>query len=143
MAQQTEASIEIVAPADEIMAVIEDFESYPGWVDSLTAAEVLTWQDQHPDTVRMVLDAGPLSDDYTLQLSWPDDLTSRWHLIKGHLLTAMDGAYELEPLGDDTTTVTYTLSVELAVPLPALVRRTAEKKIIDGALRGLKKRVEG
>lgn len=143
MNQQTEASIEIAAPAEEIMAVIEDFESYPGWVDSLTAAEVMTWTEDHPDTVRMVLDAGPISDDYTLQLSWPDALTARWHLIQGRVLSAMDGAYELEPLGDDTTTVTYTLAVELAVPLPTPVRRAAERKIIDGALRGLKKRVEG
>lgn len=143
MAEQTESSIEISASAEEIMAVISDFESYPNWVDSIKTAEVLSWVADRPATVRMVLDAGPISDDYTLALSWPDDLTARWRLVEGHLLKAMDGAYELEPLGEDTTTVTYTLTVDINLPLVSVIKRTAEKSIIDGALRGLKRRVEG
>lgn len=143
VADQTEASIEIEAGAEEIMAVISDFDSYPEWVDSLKVAEVLTWDGDMPHTVRMVLDHPLVKDDYTLEYSWPDELTSRWHLIEGSLLRTMDGSYELEPLGDDTTTVTYALSVDISLPMPALLRRKAEKTIIDGALKGLRRRVVG
>ncbi len=125
------------------MAVIADFDSYPDWVDSIKTAEVLTWADDMPQTVRMVLDSGPIKDEYTMELTWPDELTARWRLVEGKLLKAMDGAYELEPLGPDTTTVTYTLTVDINLPLVAMLKRTAEKTIIDNALRGLKKRVEG
>lgn len=124
------------------MAVIADFDSYPDWVDSIKTAEVLTWADDMPQTVRMVLDSGPIKDEYTMELTWPDELTARWRLVEGKLLKAMDGAYELEPLGPDTT-VTYTLTVDINLPLVAMLKRTAEKTIIDNALRGLKKRVEG
>jgi hypothetical protein len=42
----------------------------------------------------------------------------------------------------ESTTVTYTLSVDLAVPMIGMLRRKAEKIIIDTALKGLKRRVE-
>jgi len=48
----------------------------------------------------------------------------------------------LAPAGD-ATTVTYTLSVELNIPMIGMLRRKAEKIIIDTALKELKRRVEG
>ena len=39
--------------------------------------------------------------------------------------------------------MTYELSVDVRVPLPGLLKRRAEKVIIDTALKGLKARVEG
>jgi hypothetical protein len=47
------------------------------------------------------------------------------------------------PAGENSTEVTYQLSVEIAIPLLGLMKRKAEKVIIDTALKELKKRVEG
>ena len=52
------------------------------------------------------------------------------------------GSYELEPAGSGTQ-VTYSLSVELNIPMIGMLRRKAEKIIIDTALKELKRRVEG
>jgi hypothetical protein len=41
------------------------------------------------------------------------------------------------------TTVTYTLTVDINMPMIGMFKRKAEKTIIDGALDGLKKKVEG
>jgi len=41
-----------------------------------------------------------------------------------------------------TTTVTYSLAVDLNIPMIGMLRRKAEKVIIDTALKGLKRRVE-
>ena len=65
-----------------------------------------------------------------------------WHLVRGGRLTAMDGSYVLTPVAVGTT-VTYTLAVDTSLPMIGLLRRKAEKTIVDGALRGLKRRVEG
>jgi hypothetical protein len=62
--------------------------------------------------------------------------------VEATLLKAMDGAYELTPNGA-TTTVTYHLTVDVNLPMIGLFKRKAEKTIIDGALKNLKKRVEG
>jgi ribosome-associated toxin RatA of RatAB toxin-antitoxin module len=141
VADQTSASIDIAASPAEIMAVIADFERYPEWVDSMKSAEVLTRSGRQPKTVRMVLDHNLVKDDYVLAYEWQPNKVS-WHLVEGTLLKAMDGAYELEPNGA-TTTVTYHLTVDVNLPMIGLFKRKAEKTIIDGALKNLKKRVEG
>ena len=47
----------------------------------------------------------------------------------------------LEPNGA-ATKVTYRLAVELAIPLIGVIKRKAEKVIMDTALKELKRRVE-
>ena len=138
---QTSATIDIAASPAEIMAVIADFERYPEWVDSMKSAEVLTTEDDRAKTVRMELDHSLVKDRYVLSYDWsPDRVT--WKLVEGTLLRAMDGAYELVTRGP-VTAVTYQLKVDVNMPMIGLFKRKAEKTIIDGALKNLKKRVEG
>jgi ribosome-associated toxin RatA of RatAB toxin-antitoxin module len=139
VADSTQSSIEIAAPPEQVMAVISDLESYPQWVDALTAVEVLTVRDGRPDTVRMALRHKLLSDDYTVRYSWTENEVG-WRLVSGRALSAMDGAYTVEPSGSGCR-VTYRLTVELKLRLPALLRRTAEKTITDAALHGLQRQV--
>ena len=70
-------------------------------------------------------------------------LSVSWNLVKGQAQRAQRGRYLLEPQGDDATKVTYTLSVQLMVPMIGLFRRKAEKVIMDIALKDLKRRAEG
>ena len=143
MADQTTQSIEIAAPADRVMAVISDLPSYPEWADGIKEAEVLaTDAAGRPAQVRMVLDKAVIKDEYTLAYDWADDgLSVSWHLVKGQMQKAQNGSYQLTGDGQRTT-VTYTLAVELGIPMIGLLRRKAEKVIIDTALKELKRRVE-
>ena len=141
MAELTSASIDIAATPSAVMAVIADFPSYPQWVDSMKSAEVLTATDGRAETVRMVLDHPLVKDDYVLAYAWAPAEVS-WKLVKGTLLKAMDGSYVLTPNGAGTT-VTYSLTVDVNMPMIGMFKRKAEKTIIDGALKGLKRRVEG
>jgi ribosome-associated toxin RatA of RatAB toxin-antitoxin module len=140
VADQTSASIDIDAAPAQVMAVIADFEHYPEWVDSMKSAEVLSSSAGKAETVRMVLDHPLVKDDYVLAYQWQPSTVS-WHLVEGTLLKAMDGSYVLEQRGG-ATTVTYTLAVDVNLPMIGMFRRKAEKTIIDGALKGLKRRVE-
>jgi ribosome-associated toxin RatA of RatAB toxin-antitoxin module len=140
VADQTSASIDIDASPAQVMAVIADFEHYPEWVDSMKSAEVLSSSAGKAETVRMVLDHPLVKDDYVLAYQWQPSTVS-WHLVEGTLLKAMDGSYVLEQRGG-ATTVTYTLAVDVNLPMIGMFRRKAEKTIIDGALKGLKRRVE-
>ncbi|GAA4888650.1 SRPBCC family protein [Actinomycetospora straminea] len=142
MADESTQSITIAAPASDVLGVIADFDSYPEWADSITAATVLTHDDEgRPEQVRFNLDAGPIKDNYVLAYDWVDDGVT-WDLVSGQMQRQQRGRYRLAEAGDRTE-VTYTLSVDLAVPLPGLLKRRAEKRIMDQALTGLKRRVEG
>jgi ribosome-associated toxin RatA of RatAB toxin-antitoxin module len=143
MADQTTQSIEIAAPPDRVMAVVSDLESYPEWADGIKEAEVLSSDAVgRPAQARFVLEKAVVKDEYTLAYDWADDgMSVSWHLVKGQMQKAQIGSYDLRQVGDGTT-VTYTLSVELNIPMIGLLRRKAEKVIIDTALKELKRRVE-
>jgi ribosome-associated toxin RatA of RatAB toxin-antitoxin module len=144
MAEQTESTLTIAAAPSAVMAVISDIEAYPAWNGEVKSIEVLTRHaDGRPDTVRWVLDAGAIKDTYTLAYAWQGDERVSWHLVEGQMLTAMDGSYTLTPRGDGSTEVTYRLAVDVKVPMIGMIKRKAEKVVIDRALKGLKKRVEG
>lgn len=145
MADQTTSSINVAASPAEVMAVIADLEAYPEWTASFREVEVLTVyddEDQRPAEARFVLDAGPLKDTYTLSYEWDGDREVRWSLVEAGLLRTLDGSYTLVEQDDGTTEVTYQLAVDVVIPMLGLMRRKAEKVIIDTALKELKKRVE-
>ena len=142
MAEQTTSTIVIDAPPAAVMAVISDFENYPEWVQGMKRVEVVDEGSAgRADRVHFELEATPIKDSYTLAYDWEGDRAVRWHLVEGKVLKSMEGAYELSPAGSGTE-VTYRLAVELSIPMIGMLRRKAEKIIIDTALKGLKKRVE-
>jgi carbon monoxide dehydrogenase subunit G len=142
MADQTTSSIRISAPAAAVMAVIADFESYPSWATGVKRAEVVqSGADGRAEQVQFALDASPIKDEYTLSYEWDDDREVTWTLVQGRVLKGMDGAYLLDETGDETE-VTYRLAVDVAIPMIGMLKRKAEKVIIDTALKGLKRRVE-
>lgn len=141
---RTTSDIVIDAPADRIMDVIADFETYPVWATGVKTAEVVSTNDSgRAQQVHFVLEAAPIRDEYDLGYVWDASRTVSWSLAEpGSMLKSMDGAYILEPLADDQTRVTYQLAVDVSVPLLGMLKRKAEKVIIDTALKGLKKQVE-
>jgi len=141
---RTSSDIVIDAPADRIMDVIADFDAYPVWATGVKTAEVVSSTDAgRAQQVHFVLDAAPIRDEYDLGYIWDGNRSVSWNLAeKGSMLTSMDGAYVLDPLADGSTRVTYQLAVDISVPLLGMLKRKAEKVIIDTALKGLKKQVE-
>ena len=143
MGDQTTGEIDIAAGPADIMAVIADFDAYPEWATGVKEAEVVAdGEDGRAERVRFVLDATPIRDEYVLAYEWNGDQSVTWTLAEGRMIKGMDGAYVLDDNGDGTTRVTYKLAVDVAIPLIGLLKRKAEKVIIDTALKGLKKRVE-
>ena len=144
MAEHTSSSITIEAAPADVMAVIADFARYPDWTGEVKQAEVLKEDGQgRAEQVRLVMDAGAIKDDHVLSYTWTGENEVSWSLVKSQMLRSLDGTYALAPLGGgERTEVTYRLAVDVKIPLLGMIKRKAEKVIIDRALAGLKKRVE-
>lgn len=144
MAEHTESSIVIDAEPAAVMAVIADLNSYPQWSDGIKDVKVLSIydEDQRPADARFFVDSGPIKDTYELEYDWTGDERVTWTLTKGEMVTMMDGSYALTPNSDGTTTVVYRLAVNVRIPMIGLLKRKAERVVVDTALKGLKKRVE-
>ncbi|NUU21269.1 MAG: SRPBCC family protein [Streptomycetaceae bacterium] len=143
MAERTRSSITIDASPAEVMAVIAGFAEYPEWTGEVKEAEVLEKDDAsgRAARVRLVLDAGAIKDEHVLAYTWDGDREVRWTLVRSQMLKSLDGMYALRAL-DAGTEVTYELRVDVKIPMLGMIKRKAEKVIIDRALSGLKKRVE-
>lgn len=147
MADSTRSSIVVDAPAGEVLDIIADLEAYPEWIKEFTEVTILTEDgDGWPDQAQFGLDAGPIKDTYTLKYVWDiaedgQGLAS-WSLVEATVLKAMDGSYALTETSDGATEVVYELTVDVKVPMLGMLKRKAEKVIVDSALRDLKKRAE-
>lgn len=143
MAERTRSSITIDATPAEVMAVIAGFSEYPDWTGEVKEAEVLEKDESigRGTRVRFVLDAGAIKDEHVLAYTWDGDSEVRWTLVTSQMLKSLDGTYALTPQASGTE-VTYELRVDVKIPMLGMIKRKAEKVIIDRALSGLKKRVE-
>jgi uncharacterized membrane protein len=143
MADQSTQSITVDAPAADVMAVIADFPSYPQWVAAAKKVEVVEDDDDgRARRVHFVLDAGAVKDDYVLEYTWDGDRKVSWTLVEGQMQKRNDGSYTLAEK-DGATEVTYSITIDLSIPMLGMIKRKAEKVILDTALKELKKRVEG
>jgi hypothetical protein len=147
MPDRTESSLVIDAAPGAVLDVIADFPAYPKWATEVKSVTVLSEEgDGWPDQVEFVLDAGVIKDTYVLDYEWDVDDAGTgvvsWSLVKATVLRAMNGSYTLASNGSGTD-VTYRLAVDLTIPMLGMLKRKAEKVIVDTALRELKKRVEG
>jgi hypothetical protein len=143
MADKTTSTILIAVPKKNVMSVIAEFAAYPEWATGVRSAEVLeSGADGRGSRVRFTLDAGMIKDSYVLGYDWDGDAQVQWELAeRGSMISEMSGSYLLAGRGDSTE-VTYELAVGIRVPMIGMLKRRAEKIIIDTALKGLKSRAE-
>ncbi|WP_242901905.1 SRPBCC family protein [Actinomadura terrae] len=144
MADRTSSSITVKAAKAEIMAVIADLPSYPRWASGIREFTVQeTGADGRAARARLTFDGGPFSDTVGLAYTWSGDDRVTWDLVeKGNVVTGLHGSYTLAEAGGGTE-VTYELAVDVRVPMIGMVKRKAQKRITDSALKGLKRHVEG
>jgi ribosome-associated toxin RatA of RatAB toxin-antitoxin module len=144
VAEKTTQKIFINADPATVLEVIADIDTYPDWISEYKEAEVQQrGEDGYPKVVRFVMDAGVIKDTMVMSYTWPEDRKSlSWTLVSSSLLKSLEGSYHLAPK-DSGTEVTYALAVDLAVPMIGMLKRKAERRLTDTALKDLKKRVEG
>ena len=140
MSDSSTSTISIDATFEAVTEALFALEKYPQWSTSIRAVEILNSDDLGRITkVKMTIDAGMMKDKVILDYDWsgsPERLS--FSLDDADLLTGMDGAYIIKSIDEDTTQVTYELTVSLSMPIPAIMRQKAEKSTIDQALSQLK-----
>ncbi|MGH8929357.1 MAG: SRPBCC family protein [Egibacteraceae bacterium] len=136
-------SVVVTADPCRIMGVIADLEAYPEWQPGIEEVTLLgTDDDGRAEKARFAVNVKGFSAAFTLAYEYTAT-QMRWRLIESDLFARNDGAYLLTDRGDGTTEVTYELEVETTVSLPGFLRKQIANRVVEGALGGLKGRVEG
>jgi ribosome-associated toxin RatA of RatAB toxin-antitoxin module len=139
VADEAHERIHIDAPVDMCFDLATDFEGYPEWTSDVKHARVVE-RGADGRSVRADFRAAALgrSVRYVLDYDLSDAPRSfSWQLVEGDMLRALEGRYIFDDV-DEGTDVTYELSVDLAMPLPGLVKRRAAGRIVGAALQDLK-----
>ncbi|MBI3649330.1 MAG: SRPBCC family protein [Actinobacteria bacterium] len=142
---QAEGTVVIEAPLEDVVEVIEDYESYPGWADVRTAVVKARGEGGRATEVAFEVDVPVLGKaSYTLVYVYaPGDTGLSWTSKDAHgAIREIRGEYLLNELDDETTKVTYRLAVELGPLMPGFLRPEGQRRVIENALERLKRRVE-
>ena len=133
-------SVEVAAPAADVLAVLRDVETQPEWIPEILEAELLeVYEDGGlPATARFKASATVGTDEYTLSYRHTDDGLS-WTMVEGRLQTGQEGQYTLEELDPARTRVTYELTIHHHLPLPGFVRHRVINGLVESTLDGLER----
>jgi uncharacterized membrane protein len=143
MPEQAHEHIVVTAPPERCFEVATDFERYPQWAKDVKHIEVLAHDDSgRGQKVEFRVAGLGRSIHYILEYDYAEAPGAfSWRLLEGDVLRRLDGRYGFEAEGD-ATRVTYDLAVDIAIPMPGLIKRRAAGMIMGTALRELKKEVE-
>jgi ribosome-associated toxin RatA of RatAB toxin-antitoxin module len=143
MSEKSSSTIVIDAPLAEVQAALFDIATYPEWLTSIKKADVLERDDQgRAIKAKLAIDAGMMKDRVTLDYDWsaaPASLS--FSMDEADLLTQMDGTYFIKALDEDSTQVTYELTVAVSLPVPSMMITKSQQQTIDAALKELAARV--
>ena len=143
MADFSANSVTIEAPASEVAAVLADLEGFPSWSSAIKQVEVHDRDSAgRPTSATIKIEAGVLKDRAKLNYDYsafPSAIS--FSLEEADLMTEMTGSYSIKDEGDSCS-VTYSLNVQVSMPVPEMMRKKAEMATIDAALAQLKKKFE-
>jgi carbon monoxide dehydrogenase subunit G len=143
--EHAEGTIGIDAPIDDVVDVIEDYESYPEWADVRTVDVRQRGEGNRATEVAFEVDVPVLGKAaYTLSYQYaPGDTGLSWFTTEARgAIRDIRGEYLLDELSESETKVTYRLGVEIGVLVPGFLRTEGAKRVIENALEKLKRRVE-
>ena len=140
------ASVEIDAPLEEVWAVVEDVMTSPQWqggLDKMTALE--RGADGRPTLVETESDIKVRRVKAHVRFRFEGPTRLSWTQEKGDM-KSVDGAWELEDLGNGRTRATYRLDADPGRVLGLVIRGPVEAAtraiFVNGRPGELKRRVE-
>jgi uncharacterized protein YndB with AHSA1/START domain len=141
------ASAEINAPIEEVWAVVEDVATAPDWqggLDRLTALEHDA--EGRPTLVETENDIKVRRIKAHVRFRYDAPTRLSWNQEKGDM-KSVEGAWELEDLGQGRTRATYRLDADPGRMLGLVIRGPVEaatrSMFVNGRPGELKRRIEG
>ena len=142
MAEETQGTITIKASAEDVMAVIEDYESYPEWNEEIKGCWVLArYDDGRPSQLRLDVVVQGQSGTFITAVYYPDENQIQTVLQQGEFFEKQEQKFSVVPIGA-TSLLTVDFDVETKLPIPKTMVKKAIGDTLDYLAENLKARAE-
>ncbi len=126
-------------PAEKIYQVIVDFASYPEFVSGVDEIEILKSSETHTTAQYSLNLIKKFS--YVLELEHEKPHRVSWDLKSGDFFKKNSGGWDLKPLSENETEVTYYLDVEFKMFAPKMVVNKLVANNLPQMLKAFQKRI--
>ena len=135
-------TVEVAAPAESIMAIIADFESYPLWNEEIKGCWVLArYDDGRPSQLRLDVLVQGLAGTFITAVYYPSPDHIYTVLQQGDHFEKQEQKFSVVPVGP-TSLLTVDLEVETKLPFPKPMVKKAIGDTLDYLADNLKARAE-
>jgi ribosome-associated toxin RatA of RatAB toxin-antitoxin module len=135
-------TVEVEAPAEAIMGIVADFESYPLWNEEIKGCWVLArYDDGRPSQLRLDVVVQGQSGTFITAVYYPAENQIQTVLQQGEFFSKQDQKFSVVPMGA-TSLLTVDLDVETKLPIPAQFVKKAISDTLDYLADKLKGRAE-
>jgi ribosome-associated toxin RatA of RatAB toxin-antitoxin module len=135
-------TVEVAAPAEAIMGIVADFESYPLWNEEIKGCWVLAhYDDARPSQLRLDVVVQGQSGTFITAVYYPGENQIQTVLQQGEFFEKQEQKFSVVPMGA-TSLLTVDLDVETKMPLPAQLVKKAIGDTLDYLADNLKARAE-
>ncbi|MGZ5377041.1 MAG: SRPBCC family protein [Mycobacterium sp.] len=135
-------TVEVEAPAEAIMGIVVDFESYPLWNDEIKGCWVLAhYDDGRPSQLRLDVVVQGQSGTFITAVYYPAENQIQTALQQGEFFEKQEQKFSVVPIGA-TSLLTVDLDVETKLPIPAQFVKKAIGDTLDYLAGKLKTRAE-
>ncbi|WNG82248.1 SRPBCC family protein [Mycobacterium sp. ITM-2016-00316] len=136
-------TVEVVAPAAAIMAIVADFEAYPQWNEEVTGAWVLArYDDGRPSQLRLDTKVQGMEGTYIQAVYYPGESQIQTVMQQGNLFSKQEQLFAVVDMGA-TSLLTVDMDVEVSMPgVPAMMVKKVAGDALEHLAGNLKKRAE-
>jgi len=135
-------TVEVEAPADAIMAIVADFESYPQWNTEIKGCWILArYEDGRPSQLRLDTSVQGMDGTYIQAVYYPGENQIQTVMQQGDLFSKQEQMFSVVAMGP-TSLLTVDLDVEVSMPVPAMMVKKVVNDALEHLAENLKKRAE-
>ena len=135
-------TVEVEAPAEKIMAIVADFESYPQWNEEIKGCWILArYDDGRPSQLRLDASVNGFDISYIQAVYYPGENQIQTVMQQGDLFAKQEQMFSVVAMGP-TSLLTVDLDVEVSMPVPAMMVKKVVNDALEHLAENLKKRAE-
>ena len=135
-------TVEVEAPAEAIMSIVADFESYPEWNEEITGCWILArYDDGRPSQLRLDVVVQGQAGTFITAVYYPGENQIQTVLQQGEFFEKQEQKFAVVSIGP-TSLLSVDLDVETKLPIPKAMVKNAIGDTLDYLAGNLKARAE-